>query len=94
MVGQHSATGVLEVPDPAPGMRRTQDRDHSGLRTPRWRGITTLHEARAAGCEVVLASDNTRDQFYAYGDLDMLEVFTQVGFKAGGFQGIRWILTC
>ena len=26
-----------------------------------------------------LASDNTRDQFYAYGDLDMLEVFTQVG---------------
>ena len=25
-----------------------------------------------------IASDNTRDQFYAYGDLDMLEVFTQV----------------
>lgn len=63
-----------------PSICRTQDRDHSGRRTPRWRGITTLHEARAAGCEVVLASDNTRDQFYAYGDLDMLEVFTQVGF--------------
>jgi hypothetical protein len=28
---------------------------------------------------VALASDNTRDQFYAYGDLDMLEVFAQVG---------------
>jgi hypothetical protein len=36
-----------------------------------------LHEARAAGVPVAIASDNTRDQFYAYGDLDMLEVFTQ-----------------
>jgi hypothetical protein len=27
---------------------------------------------------VAIASDNTRDQFYAYGDLDMLEVFNQV----------------
>jgi cytosine deaminase len=29
-----------------------------------------------------MASDNTRDQFYAYGDLDMLEVFTQ-GVRLG-----------
>ena len=55
----------------------TQDRDHSGGRTPKWRGITLLHEAHAAGIPVSIASDNTRDQFYAYGDLDMLEVFTQ-----------------
>ena len=55
----------------------TQDRDHAGGRTPRWRGITLLHEARAAGVPVAIASDNTRDQFYAYGDLDMLEVFNQ-----------------
>jgi len=27
---------------------------------------------------VAVASDNTRDQFYAYGDLDLLEVFGQV----------------
>ena len=56
-----------------------QDRDHTGRQTPRWRGITALHELAAGGVAVALASDNTRDQFYAYGDLDMLEVFAQVG---------------
>ena len=52
-----------------------QDR-HSG-RTPRWRGVTALHELRAAGVNVMIASDNTRDPFYAYGDLDMLEVWRE-----------------
>jgi len=50
-----------------------QDR-HAG-RTPRWRGVTLLHEMRARGIEVAVASDNTRDPFYAYGDLDLVEVF-------------------
>eukprot|EP00873_Tetraselmis_striata_P044172 jgi/Tetstr1/464436/TSEL_000109.t2 len=53
----------------------TQDRDPKALRTPRWRGITCLRELKAHGIPVAVASDNTRDQFYAYGDLDMLEVF-------------------
>ncbi|WP_137156658.1 cytosine deaminase [Rhizobium sp. FKL33] len=52
-----------------------QDR-HSG-RTPRWRGVTLLHELRAAGVRVAVASDNTRDPFYAYGDLDPVEVFRE-----------------
>ncbi len=52
-----------------------QDRDAG--RTPRWRGVTALHELRAAGAEVMIASDNTRDPFYAYGDLDMLEVWRE-----------------
>ncbi|KAL3148520.1 hypothetical protein ABBQ38_013959 [Trebouxia sp. C0009 RCD-2024] len=55
----------------------TQDRDQRGQRTPRWRGLTLLHELRSHGIPVAIASDNTRDQFYAYGDLDMLEVFNQ-----------------
>ena len=55
-----------------------QDRDWRGQRTPRWRGVTLLHELRRHAIPVALASDNTRDQFYAYGDLDMLEVFNQV----------------
>jgi cytosine deaminase len=55
----------------------TQDRHYPERRTPLWRGITRLHESRAAGIPVAIASDNTRDQFYAYGDLDMLEVFNQ-----------------
>ncbi len=52
-----------------------QDR-HAG-RTPRSRGVTMLHELAEAGIEVAVASDNTRDPFYAYGDLDMAEVFRE-----------------
>jgi cytosine/creatinine deaminase len=51
-----------------------QDRRQDGT-TPRWRGVTLLHEMRARGIPVTVASDNTRDPFYAYGDLDMLEVY-------------------
>ncbi len=46
-------------------------------RTPRWRGVTLVQEMRAAGITVSLASDNTRDGFHAYGDLDMLEVYRE-----------------
>ncbi len=48
---------------------RRQDRT-----TPRWRGVTLVHEMRVRGIPVAIASDNTRDPFHAYGDLDMLEV--------------------
>ncbi|WP_372893691.1 cytosine deaminase [Rhodosalinus sp.] len=51
--------------------------DRQAGRTPRWRGITLLHEMRARGIGVSVASDNTRDPFYAYGDLDMLEVLRE-----------------
>ncbi len=51
-----------------------QDRRHDAT-TPRWRGVTLLHEMKARGISVAVASDNTRDPFYAYGDLDMLEVY-------------------
>lgn len=46
-------------------------------RMPRSRGVTLLPELKAQGIPVALSSDNSRDVFYAYGDLDMLEVFTQ-----------------
>jgi cytosine deaminase len=46
-------------------------------RTPRWRGVTLLHEMKAIGIPVSIASDNCRDPFYAYGDHDMMEVLTQ-----------------
>ena len=46
-------------------------------RTPRWRGITLVHEMKARGINVSFASDNTRDPFYAYGDLDMIEVMRE-----------------
>jgi cytosine/creatinine deaminase len=46
-------------------------------RTPRWRGITLVHEFRTAGVPVSFASDNCRDPFYAYGDYDMMEVYRE-----------------
>jgi cytosine deaminase len=46
-------------------------------RTPRWRGITMVHEFHAAGVPVSFASDNCRDPFYAYGDYDMMEVYRE-----------------
>lgn len=52
-----------------------QDRQEN--RTPRWRGVTALHELKAAGAPVMIASDNARDPFHAYGDLDMLEVWRE-----------------
>ena len=51
--------------------------DRMDGRTPRWRGVTALHELKAAGVNVMIASDNVRDPFYAYGDLDMLEVWRE-----------------
>ncbi|MEM7696039.1 MAG: cytosine deaminase [Pseudomonadota bacterium] len=48
--------------------------DRHGARTPRIRGGTLVHEMAARGIRVALASDNIRDAFYAYGDLDMVEV--------------------
>jgi cytosine deaminase len=52
-------------------------RNARGGATPVQRGVTLLHEFRAAGVPVAIASDNTRDPFYAYGDLDALEVLRE-----------------
>jgi cytosine deaminase len=52
-----------------------QDRQRG--RTPRNRGVTLVHEMKARGIAVSFASDNTRDPFYAYGDLDMIEVMRE-----------------
>jgi cytosine deaminase len=56
-----------------------QDRREAGRfpRTPAWRGVTLIHEFLDAGVPVACASDNVRDAFFAYGDFDLLEVYTQ-----------------
>jgi len=51
--------------------------DRQAGRTPRWRGITLVHEMKARGINIAFASDNTRDPFYAYGDMDMIEVMRE-----------------
>lgn len=57
-----------------------QDRQTADI-TPRWRGLTAFKEARALGIDVALASDNTRDPFHLFGDLDMLDTF-RLGVRA------------
>lgn len=51
--------------------------DRQSTHMPRYRGVTLLHELNQHGVPVALASDNCRDPFFAYGDHDGLEVFTQ-----------------
>ncbi|HXW20272.1 MAG TPA: cytosine deaminase [Roseiarcus sp.] len=51
--------------------------DRAAGRTPRRRGVTALHELKAAGVRVAVASDNTRDAFHPNGDLDMIEVWRE-----------------
>ena len=43
--------------------------------TPVQRGITRLREARAAGVNVCVATDNVADGFYPYGSYDLLETW-------------------
>jgi cytosine deaminase len=55
-----------------------QDRRGAGFpRTPRWRGLTLVQDLMDAGVPVACASDNVRDAFFAYGDLDATEVYLQ-----------------
>jgi cytosine/creatinine deaminase len=51
----------LWIQDSAPG------------RTPRLRGLAPLHEARAAGVDVMFGADNVSDPFYPFGCYDALE---------------------
>ena len=50
---------------------------NTSRQTPRWRGVTLLHELKAHGLNVAIGGDNVRDPFHSYGDHDMLETFTQ-----------------
>jgi cytosine/creatinine deaminase len=70
-----AAAGIAIVSLPMCNMY-LQDRQATEC-TPRWRGVTLLKELAAAGVPVAIASDNRRDPFYAYGDLDPIEVFAQ-----------------
>lgn len=74
IIGLVAEAGIALVSLPMVNMY-LQDREAG--RTPRWRGVVPLHELAEAGVRVMIASDNTRDPFYAYGDLDYLEVFRE-----------------
>ncbi len=50
--------------------------DRQPGRTPRYRGLTLIHEMKAAGITLGTGTDNSHDPFYIFGDLDMLAVLT------------------
>jgi cytosine/creatinine deaminase len=51
--------------------------DRSKGRTPRWRGVTVIHEMLHRGIRVAAGGDNCRDSFYAYGDHDVVDTYRQ-----------------
>jgi cytosine deaminase len=51
--------------------------DRTKGRTPRWRGVTVIHEMQHRGIRVAAAGDNCRDSFYAYGDHDVVDTYRQ-----------------
>jgi cytosine deaminase len=51
--------------------------DRLSGRTPRWRGVTVVHEMLKRGIRVSAAGDNCRDSFYAYGDHDVLDTYRE-----------------
>lgn len=72
-IGKVAEAGLAVVSLPMCNMY-LQDRNGG---TPSWRGVTLFKELAAAGVATAVASDNTRDPFYAYGDLDPVEVFRE-----------------
>jgi cytosine deaminase len=44
-------------------------------RTPRWRGVTLLHEMAARGISISIGADNCRDPYNPFGDFNPLESF-------------------
>lgn len=59
-------------------------------RTPRLRGLAPMHEARAAGLEVMIGSDNVRDAFFPFGDYDVFQVFREA-VLLGHLQPQDWL---
>ncbi|MBW4518200.1 MAG: cytosine deaminase [Scytolyngbya sp. HA4215-MV1] len=67
---QQAGIGIVSLP-----MCNLYLQDRQSGRTPRWRGVTLLHELKQRGVDVAISSDNCRDPFFGFGDHDALEVF-------------------
>lgn len=49
--------------------------DRRAGRTPRRRGLAPVHEMKRRGIRIALASDNIRDGYHAYGDLNLAQLY-------------------
>lgn len=59
-------------------------------RTPRLRGLAPLHEARAAGVNVMFGADNVADPFYPFGCYDPLETL-RLACTAAQLDPVDWL---
>lgn len=71
------AAGISVIGLPLCNLYLQDRRRESGARSPQWRGLAPLLDLWEAGVPVACASDNVRDAFFPYGDLDPLEVYVQ-----------------
>jgi len=71
------AAGISVIALPLCNLHLQDRRSDSGARAPQWRGMAPLLDLWEAGVPVACASDNVRDAFFPYGDLDALEVYVQ-----------------
>lgn len=68
--------------------------DRRALCAPRMRGLAPLREAHTQGVKLALASDNHRDPFLPFGDLDPLQTLALASYAAHLEQPFeRWIQT-
>jgi len=66
--------GIAFATMPTP-MVYLQDRKPG--RTPRWRGVTAVHELLDGGISVAIGGDNCRDAWFPFGDHDVLDTLQQ-----------------
>jgi cytosine deaminase len=64
--------------------------DRIGGKSPRLRGVAPLKEARHAGMDAMLGSDNVRDAFYPYGDYDPLSVL-RLAAPVCHLEPVEWL---
>jgi len=76
-LGLVSEAGVRIISLPLCNLYLQDRRGTRFPRTPLWRGLTLIHDLLDLGVPVACASDNVRDAFYAFGDLDAAEVYLQ-----------------
>lgn len=64
--------------------------DNRPGRTPRHRGIAPIVEAKTAGMDVLLASDNVRDVFFPFGSYDLWDLY-RTGVQMAHLDTDQWL---
>ena len=86
-----AASGLSLVSLPYTNLHLQDSAQQAPLRTPRLRGLTTVHEARNRGVPLAFGSDNHRDGFFPAGDLDPLQTLALAALAAQlDNAALRW----